>query len=253
MKLFDRAREAIKVADDALDHTAGRVKEPFSDGAHLPPPREQDNPFARAIGEMDRRWGYATKLAAVHRRNSFVAAGVAVVLAAGWLQQAARQSVEFIEVRTDGAGEIVGIGMPTRFEPSTATWSQWARMVVPAAFELYDNRTISGFERNKANRVFLGTVLTGDALQSVVEWLKSVKDDRTTERLVQMVDIRPTSDPNILEVTWDQRDFVDGKPVKTTRRSAALVFQYVEKKSFLGNALNALGFYVVEIRFRDLP
>ncbi len=45
---------------------------------------------------------------------------------------------------------------------------------MPAAFELYDNRTITGFERNKTNRLFLGTVLTGDALQTVVEWLKSV-------------------------------------------------------------------------------
>lgn len=217
----------------------------FDSGSHITTPLQTDTPFHRALAIVDRRDGYAWRIATIWRGATRIATAAALVGYGGWAWQAHKSSVEWLVVPVDKFGEPGEVSTAVPFVPTTAQLSERAEEVVKSAFSLSTDWRI-----NEANYEYLKNVLYGDAVRSWSEWWKETKDSGATERVVRIVTIKPSASPNTLNVVWTEQDFHNGERMGPTRRvNGDLTLKYMHPINRAQALKNKLSIYVTAMRF----
>lgn len=217
----------------------------FDDSSRISPPVLTDTPFHRALDIVDRRDGYAWRIANMWKSATAITTVAALVGYGGWAWQAHKNSVEWLVVPVDRFGEPGEISTPPVFEPTTAQLAERAQEVVKAAFG-----KSSDWRVNEANYEFLRNTLFGPAIKSWSAWWNERKNEQPDETVIRIVTVKPSASPRTLNIVWMESDFRNGEPVYPVRRmNGDFTLEYKKPLRRADAMKNKLGIYVTAMRF----
>lgn len=135
------------------------------------PHLEPDTAFARAAAIVDRRDGYAMRLARTWQAGCLLAVAAAGVLGAGWYSQAQKSSVERFFVPIDRFGDTGEVQVAGQLTPTTVMMIGALEQFVTSAFALSSDPNVNA-ERYDA----LKSMIDGAAKQRWNDWYRETRD-----------------------------------------------------------------------------
>jgi len=235
----DLAKSALHRAKRA----GGGAPPAWEEDTKVYPPLERDTAFAAAAAIVDRRDGYAMRLARTWQAVSIVAVIAAAALGAGWYQQAQKSSVERFFVPVDRFGDAAEVHVAGQLTPTTMMMIATVEQFVTCAFALSSDENVNA-ERYQC----LKSMIDGPAKQRWGDWYHQAKDT-ATERLVRIVTIKQTANPAIFNVIWNEQDWKDGVARPWRRMNGDFTLEYREPRNARDIFANKRGLFVVNMLF----
>lgn len=207
------------------------------------PHLEPDTVFARAAAIVDRRDGYAMRLARTWQAGCLVAVAAAGVLGAGWYHQAQKSSVERFFVPVDRFGDAGEVHVAGQLTPTTAMMAAAVEQFVACAFALSSDSNVNA-ERYEC----LKSMIDGPAKQRWNDWYRETKDS-ATERLVRIITLKQTASPAVWNVIWQEQDWKDGMARPWRRMNGDFTLEYRQPRNARDIFANKRGLFVVNMLF----
>jgi type IV secretion system protein VirB5 len=207
------------------------------------PPLEPDTAFAKAAEIVDRRDGYAMRLARTWQAGCLVAVVAAGVLGAGWYSQAQKASVERFFVPIDRMGDPGEVQIAGQLTPTTVMMAAAVEQFVTCAFALSSDQNVNA-ERYDC----LKNMIDGPAKQRWNEWYRETRD-AASERLVRIITIKQTANPAIWNVIWQEQDWKDGMARPWRRMNGDFTLEYRQPRNARDVFANKRGLFVVNMLF----
>lgn len=204
---------------------------------------EPDTAFAAAAAIVDRRDGYAMRLARTWQAGCAVAVIAAALLGAGWYQQAQKSSVERFFVPVDRFGDAGEVHVAGQLTPTTVMMIATVEQFIGCAFALSSDANV-----NAQHYDCLKSMIDGQAKQRWSDWYRETKDT-ATERLVRIVTIKQTANPSIFNVIWNEQDWKDGVAKPWRRMNGDLTLEYRQPRTAADIFANKRGLFVVNMLF----
>lgn len=183
------------------------------------------------------------RLARAWQMVSIVAVIAAGALGAGWYHQAQKSSIERFFVPIDRFGDAAEVHVAGQLTPTTTMMIATVEQFIGCAFALSSDQNVNA-ERYQC----LKSMIDGPAKQRWNDWYYQIKDT-ATERLVRIVTIKQTANPNIWNVIWQEQDWKDGVARPWRRMNGDVTLEYREPRNARDVFANKRGLFVVNLLF----
>ncbi len=207
------------------------------------PHLEPDTAFTKAAAIVDRRDGYAMRLARTWQVGFAAAVIAAGALGAGWYHQAQKSAVERFFVPIDRFGDAGEVHVAGQITPTTVMMIAAVEQFVTSAFALSSDPNVNA-ERYDG----LKGMIDGPAKQRWNDWYRETRDS-AGERLVRIITIKQTASPNVWNVIWQEQDWKDGVARPWRRMNGDFTLEYREPRNARDIFANKRGLFVVNMLF----